>query len=68
MRTQEYQELRVLLEDMVQAWPGALAHPALDAARTYLTTHCRECGARLTFEQVEEDRELCPACFVRLFW
>ena len=68
MRTQEYQELRVLLEDMAHAWPGAIAHPALDAARTYLCSHCHECGARLTIEQIEEARELCPTCFARLFW
>jgi len=68
MRTQDYQELRVLLEDMVRAWPGAQAHPALEAARAYLRTHCRECGARLSAEQIEEGRELCPTCFAHLFW
>jgi len=68
MRTADYHELRVLLEDMVQAWPGALAHPALDAARVYLRTHCRECGTRLSVEQIEAGRELCPTCFARLFW
>jgi hypothetical protein len=68
MRTQDYHEMRVLLEDMVQAWPGAIIHPALDATRTYLRTHCHECGARLTVAQIEEGRELCPSCFARLFW
>jgi hypothetical protein len=68
MGTPDYHELRVLLEDMVHAWPGAIAHPALDAARTYLRTHCRECGERLTVEQIMEEGELCPRCFARLFW
>jgi len=64
----EYQELRVLLQDVVDAWPSAALHPALDAARVYLRTHCRECGMRLTVEQSEERRDLCPGCFARLFW
>ena len=68
MHTLDYQELRVLLKDLVDAWPGAQAHPALDAARTYLRAHCRECGERLTVAQIEEGRELCPTCFARLFW
>ena len=68
MRTSDYHELRVLLEDTLHAWPGAIIHPAIDAARTYLRTHCRECGERLTVEQIEEGRELCPTCFARLFW
>jgi hypothetical protein len=68
MRTSDYHELRVLLEDIVQAWPDTKAHPALDAARAYLRTHCRECGTRLSVKQIEEGRELCPACFARLFW
>jgi hypothetical protein len=44
MRISDYHELRVLLEDIVQAWPDTKAHPALGAARAYLRTHCRECG------------------------
>jgi hypothetical protein len=40
MRAQEYHELRMLLEDMVRAWPCTQAHPALEAACTYLRTHC----------------------------
>ena len=68
MYTLDYQELRVLLKDMVDAWPGAMTHPALDAARSYLRTHCRECGTRLRVEQIEQGRELCLSCFARLFW
>jgi hypothetical protein len=68
MRTQDYHELRVLLEDIMQAWPDMKAHPALGAARAYLRTHCHECGMRLSDKQIEEGRELCPACFARLFW
>jgi hypothetical protein len=36
MGTADYRELQVLLEDMVQAWPGASTDPALDVARTYM--------------------------------
>jgi len=68
MGTPDYHELRVLLEDMVHAWPGAITHPARDAARTYLRTHCRECGERLSVAQIEQGRELCPRCFARQFW
>jgi hypothetical protein len=62
MRSVPYHELRVLIEDLVQAWPGILTHPALDAARAYLRTHCRACGTRLSVEQIKAGRALCTTC------
>jgi hypothetical protein len=40
-----YRDMRVVLEDLVHAWPAGHAGAAYQAAISYLHTHCEECGA-----------------------
>lgn len=68
MSTQDYRELRVLIEDLVRTWPQTITSPAVEEARRYLRSHCHECGARLTVEQIAERQDLCARCFAQLFW
>jgi hypothetical protein len=55
---QRYYEVRLLLEDLVAAWPLFLPGSAYEHARCYLDFHCAECGARLTMNDLAGVLEL----------
>ena len=40
-----YRDMRVVLEDLVNAWPAGHASAAHQTAIIYLHTHCEGCGA-----------------------
>ena len=42
-----YRDMRVVLEDLVNAWPAGHASAAHQTAITYLHTHCEGCGAQV---------------------
>ena len=62
MSTSQYQELRVMIDDLVDAWPNVIDHHAIREARMYVRTHCRACGARLSMDDIEQRRLYCRAC------
>lgn len=62
MNRLSYQEMRVLIDDLVDAWPNPIAHRAIDEARMYVRTHYRACGARLPVADIEQQRAYCRAC------
>jgi hypothetical protein len=52
-----------LLRDLIQANEQAgLAHPALDAARTWLASHCQTCGDPLLM--LPGQPSFCSACLL----
>jgi hypothetical protein len=55
---QRYHEVRLLLEDLVAAWPLFLPGSADEHARFYLDFHCAECGVRLTMNDLAGVLEL----------
>ena len=42
-----YQDMRAVLEDLVNTWPAGHSSTAYQVAITYLHTHCEGCGAPL---------------------
>jgi hypothetical protein len=40
-----YQDMRVVVDELVNAWPAGDSSAAYQAAITYLHTHCEGCGA-----------------------
>jgi hypothetical protein len=55
---QRYHEVRLLLEDLVAAWPLFLPGTAYEHARFYLDFHCAACGAKLTMNDLAGVLEL----------
>jgi hypothetical protein len=56
-----YQEIRGILEDLVNAWPSD-DHAALTRARDHLQTHCERCGCALVGKARTAGTRRCELC------
>lgn len=57
-----YQELRGILEDLLNNLPERFEHPAVVIANNYIATHCESCGRVLLGEVRNTKSKLCVSC------